>query len=224
MNNITDIETNKPQTLVVPEEIETEEFERELTTTEDLRVAYQALSRGIIYADTQQALFSSIVNNEKELNERFEFDGARLLINTTFNFAYLTALRNESGESRPNLLRTLKLNKYDSYLWIFLRSEFDKAMRMSSEAIMQESEIVAQLEQIEPNTVQDKRKHVKAMSSAITKALENGVLKKLKLMKNDEQRYLVRPFISVVIGAEQVDAFLAQFTDQSTDTVEAEHS
>ena len=58
------------------------------------------------------------------------------------------------------------------YLWIFLRSEFDKAMRLNGEAIIQESEIIAQLDQIEPSSVQDKRKHDRAMSSAITKSLE----------------------------------------------------
>ncbi|MGF1732298.1 DUF4194 domain-containing protein [Photobacterium kasasachensis] len=223
MDNTIDMDASESQTLVsVPEAIETEEVEHELTTNEDLRAAYQALSRGIIYADTQQALYTIISNNEKLLNERFEFDGARLLINTTFNFAYLTTLKNEAGESLPNLLRTLRLNKYDSYLWIFLRSEFDKAMRMSGEAIIQESEIIAQLEQIEPSSVQDKRKHDRAMSSAITKSLENSVLKKLKLMKNDEQRYLIRPLISVAIGAEQVDTFLAQFSNKQAGAVEDE--
>ncbi|MGF1684207.1 DUF4194 domain-containing protein [Photobacterium minamisatsumaniensis] len=223
MDNTIEIDAPEPQTLVsVPKTIETEEVEHELTTSEDLRAAYQALSRGIIYADTQQALYTIISNNVKQLNERFEFDGARLLINTTFNFAYLTTLKNAAGESLPSLLRTLRLNKYDSYLWIFLRSEFDKAMRLSGEAIIQESEIIAQLDQIEPSSVQDKRKHDRAMSSAITKSLENGVLKKLKLMKNDEQRYLIRPFISVAIGAEQVDTFLSQFSNKQNGTVEGD--
>ncbi|GAM73834.1 hypothetical protein JCM19241_5030 [Vibrio ishigakensis] len=220
MDNKTDWGASESRDLAsVLEEIETYEVEHELTTNEELRVAYQALSRGIIYADTQQALYTIISNNVKQLNERFEFDGARLLINTTFNFAYLTTLKTEAGESLPNLLRTLRLNKYDSYLWIFLRSEFDKAMRLSGEAIIKESEIIAQLDQIEPSSVQDKRKHDRAMSSAITKSIDNGVLKKLKLMKNDEQRYLIRPLISVVIGAEQVDTFLSQFSNPKSDSV-----
>lgn len=223
MDNTIDMDSPEFQTLVsVPKAIETDEVEYELTTNDDLRTAYQALSRGIIYADTQQALYTIISNNVEQLNERFEFDGARLLINTTFNFAYLTTLKNEAGESLPNLLRTLRLNKYDSYLWIFLRSEFDKAIRMSAEAIIQESEIIAQLDQIESSSVQDKRKHDRAMSSAITKSLENGVLKKLKLMKNDEQRYLIRPLISVAIGAEQVDTFLAQFSNKQNGTVKGD--
>lgn len=223
MDNTIDMDSAEFQTLVsVPKVIEQDDVEYELTTNDDLRTAYQALSRGIIYADTQQALYTTISNNVEQLNERFEFDGARLLINTTFNFAYLTTLKNEAGESLPNLLRTLRLNKYDSYLWIFLRSEFDKAIRMSGEAIIQESEIIAQLDQIEPSSVQDKRKHDRAMSSAITKSLENGVLKKLKLMKNDEQRYLIRPLISVAIGAEQVDTFLSQFSNKQNGTVEGD--
>ena len=59
MDNTIDIDAFEPQPLAsVPKTIEAEEVEQELTISEELRAAYQALSRGIIYADTHQALYT----------------------------------------------------------------------------------------------------------------------------------------------------------------------
>jgi len=193
-----------------------------INETKEVRLAYQALSKNIIYGESQKEVFNSVVKYEKELNQRFEYDGARLLINTTFNFAYLSPIKNEAGESEPNLLKTLKLNKYDSFLWVFLRSEFDKSMRVGGDAVLVHSQVLTQLNLVEPNTVQDKRKHDKAVNSAINKALENSVLKKFKKIGDEEQRYQIRPFITVVIGAEQIDAFLAQFQKEELATTEGD--
>lgn len=183
------------------------------------RKAYQKLCQGPVFADRNIELYEAILNQENEIDFRLKDDGAKLVVNKETRFAYVTERESEDGEVQSHILRTLKLNKYDSFLWFYLRQVQLTADINSVNAHLSEGDLIDQLNLIEPQNNQHQKKHIDSINSSIKKAIDNNVIKELKTNKGEEKRYIVTPYISIILSTNTIQRFRNEFIEgQSNQT------
>ena len=178
---------------------------------ESARRAYQALCRGVIEESSNKELYRIAINYKSDIQRRLADDGVEMIVNSAFNFIYLKPLTNDAGEPLPNILSTLKLYKFDSFLWIYLRQQFDKSMQLGETCIIKESDIVTHFDLIEAEGNTDAKKHAKKIEGAISKAIQKGILKDTSGRHDKDKRYLVKPLIFIIIDGEQLAAIKSRY-------------
>jgi hypothetical protein len=169
------------------------------------------LLQDAVYSDDVELWTTLLRYRSPHLEFFFQEIGLQLVVHEEDGFAYLKQADRDDGVAIPHLFRRDKLTQGVAIVGVVLRErllQFDEKVHDESRLIVGKDEIIQMVASFFPET-NDEIKADKRIESAINKAEEMGLLRKMAVVDSDE-RYEVRRIIKARFPAETLKALREQ--------------
>lgn len=169
------------------------------------------LLQDAVYSDDTELWAMLLRYRSPHLENYFQEIGLELVVHEEDGFAYLKQAEQEDGAAIPRLFRRDKLTKGVAIVGVMLRErllQFDEKVHDENRLIVGKDEIVQLVAPFFPET-NDEIKADKRIESAINKAEEIGLLRKI-LASDGDERYEVRRVIKARFPIETLKALREQ--------------
>jgi hypothetical protein len=153
------------------------------------------LLQDAVYSDEAE-FWTTLLRHKQHIENYFREIGLELVVHEQDGFAYLKQGDSEDGSALPRLFRRDKLTKGVAILGVILREQllhFDEKVHDESKLMIRKDEILQLAAPFFPET-NDEIRADKRLETAINKAEELGLLRKLSGAEDDE-RYEVRRIV-----------------------------
>ena len=182
------------------------------------------LLQGVLYQNEQTELWMQLLNRRAELQDYVSIIGLQLIVDEAEGYAYLrqnSVAENEEQNALPRLIQKRPLSFALSLLCVLLRKKLLEQDTEGGEArlILTEEQIV-QMMQIYLPSGNNEVKTVNQINTAINKAIEFGVLRRLT---TDAKRFEVKRIIKALIDADwlaEMDNKLMEYTEYGAENAE----
>ncbi len=184
--------------------------------TDPLPPVLIALLKGIVYAESNPALWDDLLQLQARVRDQMALLGLELMLDEAEGYAWLRTRPVQEGEPElPKLITRRQLSFPVSLLLALLRkklAEFD-ASGDDSRLILSRDEIAELLRLFLPDSSNEIRL-LKQIDSHINKIVELGFLRKLR---GHEQQFEVRRILKAFVDAQWLQEFdqrLAEYQEQ----------
>lgn len=151
------------------------------------------LLQDAVYSENAD-LWATLLRYQTHIENYFQEIGLQLVIHEEDGFAYLKQADQEDGAPIPRLFRRDKLSKGVAIVGVVLRErllQFDEKIHDESRLIVTKGEIIQLATPFFPET-NDEIRADKKIETAISKAEEMGLLRKLADSENEERYEVLR--------------------------------
>jgi hypothetical protein len=169
------------------------------------------LLQDAVYSEDME-LWTTLLRYRLNIENYFQEIGLQLVVHEEDGFAYLKQADQEDGTVIPRLFRRDKLTRGVAILGVLLRErllQFDEKVHDESRLALKKEDIVQLAAPFFPET-NDEIRADKRIETAINKAEEMGLLRKLPGVTGDEH-YEVRRIIKARFPVETLKALREQF-------------
>jgi hypothetical protein len=166
------------------------------------RTLCQLLAGPSVDAERHRLLWPALLREEKAIRARLCELFLELVLDRDVRVAFVRQANTGELES-PTLLRRHPLTFIDSVLLLGLRRQLAEAEVHGQRAVVEESELQAQLAVYEPTGGTDRAGFTRKVNAAIEKMKKNSVLQPIR---GSDGRYEVSPVLRLLFSAEQVQA------------------
>ncbi len=153
------------------------------------------LLQDAVYSE-ETDLWTSLLRYQNHIENYFREIGLELVVHEPDGFAYLKQADQEEGGGLPRLFRRDKLTKGVAIVGVILREQllsFDQKVHDETKLVIEKNDILELAAPFFPESNDDVRAD-KRLETAIHKAVELGLLRKLTSGEEDE-RYEVRRIV-----------------------------
>lgn len=187
----------------------------------DLSVLAVALLKGVIYRESDERLWSALLNLQARVRDYMAVIGLELVLDEAEGYAFLRAKAdNEEGETEktPRLIARRPLSFPVSLLLALLRkklAEFD-AGGGDTRLVLSREDIVDLIRVFLPDSSNEARL-IDQIETHVNKVVELGFLRKLKTTSGNPAGFEVRRILKAFIDAQwlaEFDARLAVYREQ----------
>jgi hypothetical protein len=168
------------------------------------------LLQDAVYSEDME-LWATLLRFRSHIESYFQEIGLQLIVHEEDGFAYLKQSEQDDGAPIPRLFRRDKLSRGVAVLGVLLRErllQFDENIHDESRLIVAKGEIIQMATPFFPET-NDEVRADKRIESAINRAEEMGLLRKLPAV-NDDEYYEVRRIIKARFPVETLKALREQ--------------
>jgi hypothetical protein len=166
------------------------------------RVLCQLLAGPSVDAERHALLWPVLLREEPAIRARLSDLFLDLVLDRDLGVAFLRQA--DTGElGSPTLLRTHPLTFIDSVLLLGLRRRLAEAQAHGQRAVVEESDLHAQLSVYAPTQGTDRAGFTKKVNAAIEKMKKNSVLQPIR---GSDGRHEIAPVLRLLFSAEDVQA------------------
>lgn len=166
------------------------------------RVLCQLLAGPSVDSERHALLWPVLLREETAVRARLSELFLDLVLDRDMGVAFLRQA--DTGElDSPTLLRTHPLTFIDSVLLLGLRQRLAEAQAHGQRAVVEESDLHAQLSVYEPTQGTDRAGFTKKINAAIEKMKKNSVLQPIR---GSDGRHEISPVLRLLFSAEDVQA------------------
>lgn len=167
---------------------------------ETRRVLVALLLGPAVDAERQTKLWPVLLRDEQILRSRLHDLFLELIIDREQRVAFTRQVATHELDV-PVLLRKASLTFLQSALLLYLREQLIQAETRGERAVVSNDEMLERLAAYEPNGTRDHAKFQKQATSAIERAKELSLLRRLR---GTEERFEVSPTLKLVFRAEEI--------------------
>lgn len=188
----------------------------------ELSAAVVQLMKGVVYRDTHEAVWQSVLRLQPQLRDHFDVPGLMVVVDEAEGYAYLRSRPTVDGEQpTPRLIARHSLSFHVSLMLALLRkklAEFD-ASSSDTRLVLTREQIVDMVRVFLPET-SNEASVLDRIDTTITKVVDLGFLRKVR---GDSASWEVRRILKAFVDAEwlgELERRLASYADELAGTAE----